>query len=172
MAPLRPFPSGPGLPPVAGTAGCDVPRCPRACAEPEEGRDVLQPAAANRAAEPVSFAFGAAGWSPYDLVARPLRCRCWAGHLRRFVCGASRGLPTQYLTLDGSYWQLELSESSSVLRNDAESTEDGRLPETAHIVHLKGGFWARNPRFSQAPGGGMCCQKVWLCGEILFALPE
>ena len=26
----------------------------------------------------------------------------------------------------------------SVARNDAESTEDGRLPPSAHIVHLKG----------------------------------
>ena len=26
----------------------------------------------------------------------------------------------------------------TVARNDAESTEDGRLPPSAHIVHLKG----------------------------------
>ena len=29
-------------------------------------------------------------------------------------------------------------------RNDAESTEDGLLPSTAHIVHLKGGDGLRH----------------------------
>ena len=39
----------------------------------------------------------AAGWRPFGLAARHLRCLCWAGRLRSRV--AFRGLPTQYLTL-------------------------------------------------------------------------
>ena len=48
----------------------------------------------------------------------------------------------------------------SVARNDAESTEDGRLPPSAHIVHLKGDCKTRGEFIGSKMFNG-CTVGIW-----------
>ena len=48
----------------------------------------------------------------------------------------------------------------SVARNDAESTEDGRLPPSAHIVHLKGDCKTRGEFIGSKMFKG-CTVGIW-----------
>lgn len=47
-----------------------------------------------------------------------------------------------------------------VARNDAESTEDGRLPPSAHIVHLKGDCKTRGEFIGSKMFNG-CTVGIW-----------
>lgn len=56
-------------------------------------------------------------------------------------CSSRRTIELESLRKGGEPFQVAMLGLPSQYLNDAESTEDGLLPSTAHIVHLKGTWW-------------------------------